>query len=254
MWEDADFRPMEPPASKPAGDPAVTPTRQDKMLAKFYRLFEWENEVDRQPYVAPPTWWLWCKESFLRFLPDALLCWIGIMLSDLPFTLRTPITRAFRLVLIPSAVAFYIYLMCQARFNSRKNISRWLCETRPIRFLGKISYPAYMFQIQIAWFYFPVLTSIFVHHHDSPLREYSSHFVLHMFWIYTLCLLLFIVFFAWLVQTFYQEKFVMYMYSKALVWFHNFHFTGCWGMFKANVGEPEDEPNDDDHDAIVNPY
>ena len=152
-----------------------------------------------------------------RFFPDILAVLSGVLLSPTGRLTNPKVANLIQFAVMPCILVIYLVVSFLQTEGARNNLTRYVFESAPLNALGYIAYPVYLFQRIIMNWYLPLIVLSIQHKKNE---FFLSGYKLDLEWFidlnYGWRVLAIAVFFAlcWLLQKFYQDTFMLWLYSK----------------------------------------
>lgn len=184
-----------------ANDPSINE-------AKYFRNFQ----------LAEIMAFIW------RFSPDMLAILSGFLLTPVGSLNHSPLANFLQYTVLPWILLVYLVIAFLQGDEARKNITRYCFESSLLNYLGYIAYPMYLFQrITVNWYLPLIVNSIGSNRNEFVRNAYK----LNLDWFtsinygWRLLVLVILSGFCWLIQKYYQDTMVLWLYSTASAYFEN---------------------------------
>jgi hypothetical protein len=159
-----------------------------------------------------------------RFFPDAVFIVAAYLLIPQKSLVVEPVKTFLWSLIIPTIfIAQWVVLLLQ-KGDSRRNLSRFFLQTFPFTTLGYCSYALLIIQAVALRFYAPFFYfKIYENDPETPLRKRMSHVPFDWFRFLPVpqkiagFLVVYVV--CYILQKYFQDKLVVYVYTKALAYF-----------------------------------
>ena len=157
------------------------------------------------------------RSNIWRFSPDMLAILCGFLMSTLGGLENFKGKYYLQWLVVPYVLLAFMIISLLQDTEASNNLSRKFLESSVMNFLGYISYTMYLFQAVILTWYAPTIsrsyssrTNVFIQ--SGNLGDPDWFLRLNPWWRILAILILSV--FCWLVQKYYQDTFVMWLYTN----------------------------------------
>ena len=158
-----------------------------------------------------------------RFFPDMMAVVFVVFLTTAGDLSYHPFQRTLEWTILPMMSIVYLIVATIQDDWARNNLSRWLLQTRLMNWFGYISYPMFLFQKSLLNWWAPKIAecinlnkfAFFIGGNPAfGADPNEATWFTNLNMGYRILLFIVLCCFCWLVQKYYQDMFVMWLFNK----------------------------------------